>query len=91
MPNRTATTRWQGDLPHGRDTVRLDSSNAGEFAVSFPTRAAEPGGRTSPEELPAAAHPSCPAMNLADVLGAEHPTAAGIDVSTEITVGRVPA
>ena len=75
MPSRDATSRWQGDLLHGKGTVSLDSSNAGEFDVSFPTRAAEPDGQTSPEELLAAAHSSCLAMNLSGVLGAENLTA----------------
>jgi len=87
MPCRDATSRWQGDLLHGKGAASLDSSNAGEFDVSFPTRAARPDGQTSPEELLAAAHSSCLAMNLSGVLSAENLTATSIDVSVEVALG----
>src|SRR5690606_34688899 len=48
---RTAHTVWEGNVLEGRGTVTLDSSGAGEYAVSWPSRAEEPDGRTSPEEL----------------------------------------
>jgi osmotically inducible protein OsmC len=68
--------------------VTLDSSNAGQFDVSFPTRAGNPDGQTSPEELIAAAHSACLAMNLSGVLGSEGLTADSIDVSAEVTLGQ---
>jgi len=86
MPSRDATTHWEGGLQDGRGNVSLDSSNAGQFDVSFPTRAEEPNGQTSPEELIAAAHSSCLAMNLSGVLGGEDLTASSIDVSAEVTL-----
>jgi osmotically inducible protein OsmC len=87
MPSRDATTHWEGDLRSGTGHVTLDSSNAGSFAVSFPTRTGDPDGQTSPEELIAAAHSSCLAMNLSGVLAAEKLVAAAIDVSAEVTLG----
>ncbi|WP_163507411.1 OsmC family peroxiredoxin [Fodinicola acaciae] len=87
MPSRDATTHWQGGLQDGKGHVTLDSSNAGQFDVSFPTRAGNPDGQTSPEELIAAAHSSCLAMNLSGVLGANNLTADSIDVSAEVTLG----
>jgi osmotically inducible protein OsmC len=87
MPNRDATTHWEGDLQNGTGHVSLDSSNAGQFDVSFPTRAGNPDGQTSPEELIAAAHSACLAMNLSGVLAAEKLVADGIDVSAEVTLG----
>jgi osmotically inducible protein OsmC len=87
MPSRDATTHWEGDLQTGTGHVSLDSSNAGQFDVSFPTRAGSPDGQTSPEELIAAAHSACLAMNLSGVLAAEHLVADGIDVSAEVTLG----
>lgn len=86
MPSRDATTHWEGGLQDGTGQVTLDSSNAGQFAVSFPTRAEDPNGQTSPEELIAAAHSSCLAMNLSGVLGGENLTARSIDVSAEVTL-----
>lgn len=88
MPSRDATTHWEGGLQDGTGQVTLDSSNAGQFAVSFPRRAGDdPDGQTSPEELIAAAHSSCLAMNLSGVLGGEGLTARSIDVSAEVTLG----
>ncbi|GHF39867.1 OsmC family peroxiredoxin [Amycolatopsis bartoniae] len=87
MPSRDATTHWEGDLSSGKGHVTLDSSNAGQFDVSFPTRSGNPDGQTSPEELIAAAHSSCLAMNLSAVLAAEQLTARSIDVSAEVTLG----
>jgi osmotically inducible protein OsmC len=87
MPSRDATTHWEGDLQSGTGHVSLDSSNAGQFDVSFPTRAGNPDGQTSPEELIAAAHSACLAMNLSGVLAAEKLVADGIDVSAEVTLG----
>ena len=89
MPSRDATTHWTGGLQDGTGQVTLDSSNAGQFDVSFPTRAGNPDGQTSPEELVAAAHSACLAMNLSAVLGAEGLTADSIDVSSEVTLGQV--
>jgi osmotically inducible protein OsmC len=91
MPSRDATTRWEGGLQDGKGTVTFDSSNAGQFDVSFPTRTGNPDGQTSPEELIAAAHSSCLAMNLSGVLGAAGLTADAIDVSAEVTLGPDPA
>lgn len=87
MPTRDATTRWKGGLNTGGGEVTLDSSNAGQFRVTFPTRAGEPEGHTSPEELIAAAHSSCLAMNLSGVLESEGLTPETIDVSAEVTLG----
>jgi osmotically inducible protein OsmC len=88
MPSRDATTHWTGGLQDGKGQVSLDSSNAGQFDVSFPTRAGNPDGQTSPEELIAAAHSACLAMNMSGVLGAEGITADSIDVSAEVTLGE---
>lgn len=61
---RIATTNWEGPLMGGSGTVSLDSSGVGKFDVTWASRAEEPGGRTSPEELIAAAHASCFSMAL---------------------------
>lgn len=87
MPSRNATTHWTGGLSGGKGDVTLDSSNAGQYEVSFPTRSGDPDGHTSPEELIAAAHSSCLAMNLSGVLEQESLKADSIDVSAEVTLG----
>ncbi|SEK98338.1 OsmC family protein [Nonomuraea pusilla] len=71
---RTATTQWKGALLDGSGTVSLDTSGVGTFEVSWPSRAEAPNGKTSPEELIAAAHSSCFSMALAHGLaGAGNP------------------
>jgi osmotically inducible protein OsmC len=88
MPSRDATTHWEGGLQTGKGEVTLDSSNAGQFPVSFPTRAGAPEGQTSPEELIAAAHSACYAMSLSNLLEQSGHAPASLDVSAEVTLGR---
>nr|WSZ99126.1 OsmC family protein [Streptomyces sp. NBC_00857] len=61
---RTAHTVWEGELLKGSGTVSFDSSGISDQAVSWPSRAEEANGKTSPEELIAAAHSSCFSMAL---------------------------
>jgi len=66
---RRAEVVWNGDLQSGSGTFDLASSGAWTGAnVSFATRTENPNGNTSPEELIAAAHASCYAMALSNVL-----------------------
>jgi lipoyl-dependent peroxiredoxin len=63
--DRKAEVTWHGDLMSGNGTV--DSVTSGAFGgldVSWPARSEEPGGKTSPEELIAAAHATCLSMAL---------------------------
>src|SRR5438093_4216936 len=69
---RTATVTWRGDLMSGSGEIDEVSSGAiGELDVSWPARAEEPGGMTSPEELIAAAHATCLSMALSHGLAQE--------------------
>jgi osmotically inducible protein OsmC len=62
---RQASVVWQGDLMNGSGTIAEVPSGAfGPLDVSWASRAEEPNGRTSPEELIAAAWASCFAMAL---------------------------
>lgn len=65
---RNARTIWEGSLLEGAGKVTLESSGLATFDVSWPRRAEEPGGCTSPEELIAAAHSSCFSMALSSAL-----------------------
>lgn len=65
---RTAHTVWSGDLAEGSGEVGFDSSGIGSHSVTWASRAEEPNGRTSPEELIAAAHSSCFSMALSNGL-----------------------
>ena len=71
MPTRTARTAWTGTLEQGKGLVELTSSKLATYEVSFPRRAADDaGGYTSPEELIAAAHSACYAMQLSALIAA---------------------
>ena len=62
---RSATVVWQGDLMNGSGTIAEVPSGAfGPLDVTWASRAEEPNGRTSPEELIASAWASCFAMSL---------------------------
>lgn len=59
-----ARTVWEGNLMNGAGTTTLESGAAGSLPVTWASRTAAPSGKTSPEELIAAAHASCYAMAL---------------------------
>ena len=88
MPTRTARTAWNGSLETGEGQVEMTSSGVGTYGVSFPKRAAdEANGSTSPEELLAAAHSACYAMQFSAVLGAAGGTVEALDVAADVTLG----
>ena len=88
MPTRTARTAWNGSLQEGSGQVELSSSKVGTYDVSFPKRAADDaGGTTSPEELVAAAHSACFAMQLSAVIGEAGGTVEGLEVSADVSLG----
>ena len=90
MPTRTARTAWNGSLQEGSGQVELSSSKVGTFDVSFPKRAADDaGGTTSPEELIAAAHSSCYAMQLSANIAEAGGTGFSITVMTLTGLGEV--
>jgi len=92
MPVRTARTAWNGTLQDGGGQVELTSSKVGTYDVSFPRRAADDaGGVTSPEELIAAAHSSCYAMQLSALLGEAGATPVALEVTADVTLSPDPA
>jgi osmotically inducible protein OsmC len=64
-----AETTWEGPLTSGAGLLRSGSGAVGELAVTWESRTVRAGGKTSPEELVAAAHSACYAMALALRLG----------------------
>lgn len=92
MAIRTAHTQWRGTLLEGSGDVELTSSGAASFAVSFPRRAADDAaGVTSPEELIAAAHSSCFAMQFSALLVEAGGTPESLDVTADVTLSADPA
>ncbi len=85
---RTAHTVWNGDLITGSGQTTLDSSGLGTFDVTWKARTEAAEGKTSPEELIAAAHASCFSMAFSHALaGAGH---APEEINTKADVTFVP-
>ena len=62
---RQAEATWEGDLASGKGVVSASTSRAfTELPVTWGSRAESDEGRTSPEELVAAAHAACFCMAL---------------------------
>ncbi|HEX2274325.1 MAG TPA: OsmC family peroxiredoxin [Acidimicrobiales bacterium] len=69
MADRRASATWQGDLSDGKGTVSaLSSKLFSDAEVTWAARTEESGGKTSPEELIAAAHAACFGMALSNEL-----------------------
>ena len=83
--SRTATSHWDGTLTEGAGQVTMQSSGIGTFNVTWASRAEEPDGRTSPEELIAAAHSSCFSMALSGGLARAGKPATSLDTTAEVT------
>ncbi|SOD65081.1 osmotically inducible protein OsmC [Streptomyces zhaozhouensis] len=82
---RTATTNWEGSLMEGAGKVNLDSSGVGTFDLTWPSRAETPEGRTSPEELIAAAHSACFSMALSHGLAGAGTPPETVRTSADVT------
>jgi lipoyl-dependent peroxiredoxin len=92
MATRTAHTDWTGGLQDGSGRVELVSSGVGTFDVSFPKRTSDTAdGTTSPEELIAAAHSSCFAMQLSGLIGRAGGTPQTLDITADVSIGPDPA
>jgi osmotically inducible protein OsmC len=92
MSTRTARTAWTGGLADGSGRVELSSSKVGTYDVSWPKRTAdEAGGTTSPEELIAAAHSSCYAMQFSAMVAKAGGTPRAVDVTADVSFGPDPA
>jgi lipoyl-dependent peroxiredoxin len=88
MSTRTARTAWNGGLEDGSGQVELSSSKVGTFDVSWPRRAGEDAaGVTSPEELVAAAHSACFAMQLSANIAQAGGTPHSLDVQADVSLG----
>jgi osmotically inducible protein OsmC len=89
---RTATVTWQGDLNQGTGTVSAGSSETfQDLPVSWTARTEEPDGKTSPEELLAAAHSSCYAMALSGDLGRAGTPPEHLHVEAQVTFEKLEA
>ena len=82
---RTANAHWEGSLFKGSGTVELASSGLGTFDTSWPARAEQANGKTSPEELIAAAHSTCFSMALSLGLDKAGTPPTSLDTTADVT------
>jgi osmotically inducible protein OsmC len=87
---RRAEAVWEGDLMNGRGELSAESSGAFKgLPVTWASRSEErSGGKTSPEELLAAAHASCFSMALSLELAKAGAKPRRLEVSAEVTFDR---
>ncbi len=87
---RRAEVVWTGDLPSGSGVVSASSSRAfTDLPITWASRTESADGRTSPEELIAAAHASCFAMAFSGGLGRLGKPPERLEVSASVAFDRV--
>lgn len=89
IAERDAAVVWEGTLARGTGRLSSGSGALDGFDVTWASRTEAPGGKTSPEELIAAAHASCFAMALSLVLGQADATPERIAVRARCTLDEV--
>ena len=89
---RRAETSWSGALATGSGTVSaVSSATFSDLPVTWAARTEAPDGKTSPEELVAAAHSSCFAMALSGTLARAGTPPEQLDVTAEVTFDKLEA
>ena len=89
---RFAEATWSGDLVHGSGSINYVSSGAiARLPVTWASRTEEHNGRTSPEELVAAAHAACFSMAFSSGLAKNGTPATTLEVKAVITFDKVEA
>jgi osmotically inducible protein OsmC len=89
IADRTAQVVWEGSLAAGHGVIRSDSGALTGQEVTWVSRTERPGGKTSPEELCAAAHSACFSMALALMLGKHGTPPDELTVLSTVTLAEV--
>ena len=89
IAERSAQATWAGGLAHGTGSITPASSAFDPLPVTWAARTETPEGKTSPEELAAAAHSSCFAMALSLCLGKRNVEPQELTVASTITLDQV--
>lgn len=89
IATRKAETVWTGNLAAGDGVLTSQSGAIAGLRVTWAARTEDPGGKTSPEELAAAAHSSCFSMALALRLGAHGHAAERLVVGCVVSLDEV--
>ena len=88
--SRSVDVDWAGSLMEGKGNVKA-GTGAFTLPVSFPSRVAEKGNTTSPEELVAAAHAACYAMALNATVGRKGGSIARTHVTATVIADKSEA
>lgn len=87
---RRASVAWVGDLATGSGLLNASTSQAfSELPVTWASRTERADGKTSPEELLAAAHASCYSMAFSGELAKAGNKPERLDVTSEVTFNQV--
>jgi lipoyl-dependent peroxiredoxin len=86
---RTAQIVWEGNAARGIGTLTAGSGAFAELGFSLPSRIGQPEGKTSPEELLAAAHGGCITMSLSGELSKAGTPPGRLDVTCRIVMDEV--
>jgi osmotically inducible protein OsmC len=86
---RAADVTWEGNVARGSGTISAQTGAFSGLGYSLPTRIGKAGGKTSPEELLAAAHAACYAMSLANELAQGGTPVERLDVTATVTLDEV--
>lgn len=87
ITERSARTIWNGDLKTGEGSVSSGIGTFTDVKMSLPTRIGEANGYSSPEDMLAASHSGCLAMNLSGTLAKNGTPAETLDVNATVGVG----
>jgi lipoyl-dependent peroxiredoxin len=86
---REAGVTWEGNVARGSGSISAATGAFESLPYSLATRIERPDGKTSPEELLAAAHASCYAMSLANELASAGKAPEHLDVRATVTLDEV--
>jgi len=86
---RTARIVWEGSIARGSGTLTGGTGAFHELGFSLPTRIGQPEGKTSPEELLAAAHGGCITMSLSSELSKAGTPPGRLEVDCRIVMDEV--
>ena len=86
---RNATVRWEGSVARGSGTITAATGTFSELPFSLASRVEKADGKTSPEELLAAAHAACYGMSLAGELAGAGSAPERVEVQATVTLDQV--
>jgi lipoyl-dependent peroxiredoxin len=89
LAERTAKSRWEGSLNEGSGRFSVGSGAINDQPVTWAARTEQPGGKTSPEELVAAANATCFSMALSAALGKAGTPPDSLDVTATCALDRI--